>query len=90
MGRRYRGHNSRTRTANSLSGKTMSFTGPLTILLWLGALAIGAIGFTKTRSDSESRMAFALRLMFGLMLALSVWVVVSYALWLAGVDLFPL
>lgn len=59
----------------------------LTTSLWLLSFIAGGIGFTKIYRTAEGFSGFAVRLMFGLYLALSVWVVSTYLLWLFGVEL---
>lgn len=65
----------------------MDYSGLLTILLWLAAWGVGAMGFLHTRRCGQKGMAVGLRVVFAVMLTFAVWACVAYALWLAGAPL---
>lgn len=65
----------------------MDYSGSLTILLWLTAWGVGAMGFLHTRRFGQKWVTVVLRAVFAVMLTFAVWACVTYALWLTGVPL---
>lgn len=61
-----------------------------TVAIFALALAIGALAYIKSGKYGDKLPTFwreALRVTLGLCVALAVWGCVSYALWIAGVEL---